>query len=73
MAATGSNGRVVEPLSRHPEAKGSSPATGTRREKNGGKSIYFFSFSFSLSLSVPAAMAHRAGRVVNHLSHPLKV
>jgi hypothetical protein len=41
VAATGSNGRVVEPLSRHPEAKGSSPATGTRREKNSEKKNIF--------------------------------
>ncbi len=72
MEAAGSNGRVVEPLSRHPEAKGSSPAIGTRREKMVEKVFLTFFFLF-LSLPVPAAMAHRARRVVKHLSHPLKV
>ncbi len=59
VAATGSNGRVVEPLSHHPEAKGSSPATGTRREKMVEK--VFLTFSPYCSLQVPAAMAHGAG------------
>jgi hypothetical protein len=69
VAATGRNGRVVEPLSHYPKAKGSSPATGTRREKMVEK--VFLTFSPYFSLQVPAAMANRAGRVVEHLSqHP---
>ncbi len=68
VAASGSNGRVVEPLSHHPEGKGSSPATGTRREKNGGKKIFLTFFNI-FSLLVSVAATGRNGRVVEHLSH----